>query len=471
MAQQSKMTSRPMTKALGTASILSMAIAGANMANAIQTDFGVDYRADAFYLDGDAYGDDGSGNGLANLLRLKADLKHEETGVSLHTSIQLAGDTWSGDSRTDGSSGFGYNNQGNETVTLDTGYVQIPIAGNLLRVGRQAANWNNCFLTCDDRRDRIGGVFPTKVGTFVALYDRRADNFSGDNFNSSDSGDATVLAYITRLGGFNVGLLYNHYYKNSGEDAVYPIQGGHVFSPYISGSLTEGLNLTIGANWLGGNEENDENTIFGDGTQYENLVYDGEFNAEGVDYGDAFSGYIRLDGDVGALNWGIQYVAAIDGGFIDPGFDTYFSTVNNNPSNTGNPTSLISLGRGYGMEDYDQHLLAAKLGFDITPKFNLTGAVGYMRIDNGQFDNDDSSMLYDLSANYKLNDAVTFIGTLGVVGNNEAFTAGTLSNPITGDFIANSHPAAAGNQFGVGTPTDFDDEDLMAAKVGMRVSF
>ena len=72
MAQQSKITSRPLTKALGTASILGLAIAGANFANAIQTDFGVEYRADAYYVDGDAYGTDSSANGLANLLRLKA---------------------------------------------------------------------------------------------------------------------------------------------------------------------------------------------------------------------------------------------------------------------------------------------------------------------------------------------------------------------------------------------------------------
>jgi hypothetical protein len=418
------------------------------MANAIQTDFGVTYQADAFYVDGEAYGDDGSGNGLANLLRLKADFKDENTGVSLHTSIQLAEDVLTGDSRADGSSGQGYNEQGNETVTLDTGYVQIPLNGNLLRVGRQAANWNNCFLVCDDRRDRISFLAPTSVGTWVALYDRRADNIAGNGIlDSSDSGDMFSGGLITRLGGQNVGLLYVHWFKNTGNDG-YALQGTHLFSPYISGNITEGMNYAVGMNWVGGNDNSDGDSFFGDGEQF-----------GGLEYGDAFSGYARLDGDVGAINWGIQYVGAIDGGLIDRGFDTYFSILNNNPSNTGSPTSLASMGRGYGLQEYDQHLLAAKLGFDLTPRLNITGAVGYLDIDNGQFDTDDSSVVYDVSASYQVNEAVTTVASFGVLGNNEAFLVAPFS------------PGNTGNQFGIGSPTDFADEDLMAANVGIRVKF
>src|SRR5690554_7213853 len=96
MAQQSKITSRPLTKALGTASILGLAIAGANFANAIQTDFGVEYQAHAFAIDSGAFADPAAqpllnplnpaagrqapasretDTGLANLLRLKANFK------------------------------------------------------------------------------------------------------------------------------------------------------------------------------------------------------------------------------------------------------------------------------------------------------------------------------------------------------------------------------------------------------------
>ncbi|MFC4260818.1 hypothetical protein ACFOZ5_17510 [Marinobacter lacisalsi] len=441
MAQQSKITSRPMTKALGTASILSMAIAGASVANAIQTDFGVTYQADAFYVDGDAYGNDGSGNGLANLLRLKADFKDENTGVSLHTSIQLAGDTWTGDTRDD--AGPGYSSQGNESVTLDTGYVQIPVGGNLIRAGRQAASWNNCLLVCDDRRDRISFLAPTSIGTWVALYDRRLDVLGTPNgvFDSNDSGDMFSGGLITRLGGMNVGLLYVHFFKNS-EDAIYPFQNVHIFSPYISGSITDGVNFATGMNYVWGNEDSDGDSPFGDGT------------VSGLDFGAGYSGYARLHGNAGMLDWGVQYVGAIDGGLVDPGFDTYSSLLNSNPASTQNPTSLASMGRGFGMEEYDEHLVIGKLGFNVTPKLKLTGAVGWFSADIGQMDVDDTSMIYDISANYQVNDAVSTVASLGIMTENEAGVSGGGNNMYT-----------------TGAATDFDDEDLMAANVGLRVKF
>lgn len=454
MAQKSKITSRPMTKALGTASILSMAIAGANMANAIQTDFGVTYQADAFYVDGDAYGDDGSGNGLANLLRLKADFKDENTGVSLHTSIQLAGSTFSGDDRgmtandINGQpvtfTGGSYNNNGNETVTLDTGYVQIPIAGNLLRVGRQAANWNNCLLVCDDRRDRVSFLAPTSIGTWIALYDRRADNISGNGvFESADSGDMFSGGLITRLGGMNVGLLYVHFFKNS-EAATYSFQNVNIFSPYISGSITEGLEFATGLNYVWGNDNGGGNSPFGDGT------------LAGLDVEDGWSGYARLTGDVGMLDWGVQYLGTFDGGLVDPGFDTYSSILNNNPASTQSPTSLVSMGRALGIQEYDEHLVIGQLGFNVTPKLKLTGAVGWFSADNGQLDVDDTSMIYDVSASYQINDAVSTVASLGVMTENEAM----LGISGNGNTLA-----------GVGTPSNFADEDLMAANVGLRVKF
>ncbi|MCK7545315.1 hypothetical protein MLC59_14195 [Marinobacter bryozoorum] len=442
MAQQSKITSRPLTKALGTASILGLAIAGANFANAIQTDFGVTYQADAFYIDGDAYGNDGSGNGLANLLRLKADFKDENTGVSLHTSIQLAGDTWSGDSRED--AGLGYNSDGNENVTLDLGYVQIPIGGNLLRVGRQASNWNNCFLSCDDRRDRVTFLAPTSIGTFIALYDRRNDDIGGNTvFDSADSGDAFSGIWVTKLGEMNLGILYYHYFKNT-EGPGFGFQNTHIFSPYLTGALTDNVNFATGFNWMGGNDNSDGNSFFGDGT-----------NAFGLESDDGWSGYVRLDGDVGAMNWGLQYVGVIDGGIIANGYDTYSSILNNSPDSTQNPTSLVSMGRALGTQDYDEHLVIGKLGFNVTPKLTVTGAVGWFSADNGQQDLDDTSMIYDLSAAYQINDAVTTVASLGYMTENEGMLSFGNGNNVSG----------------VGTPADFANEDLMAANVGIRVQF
>jgi hypothetical protein len=198
MAQQSKITSRPLTKALGTASILSMAIAGANVANAIQTDFGVTYKAEGFAVSSDAFEDAGAAsstdNGFANRLRVKADFKDEATGISVHTSTELAADRWSGDGKSlpsNMASGQSYSGNANEDVSLDLGYVQVPFSnGTIVRVGRQAANWSNCFLTCDDRRDRVLTLTPTSLGTVIALYDRRSDTAQ---FANRDNGDQVAL--------------------------------------------------------------------------------------------------------------------------------------------------------------------------------------------------------------------------------------------------------------------------------------
>lgn len=161
---------------------------------------------------------------------------------------------------------------------------------------------------------------------------------------------------------------------------------------------------------------------------------------------------------MGAFNWGLQYVGAFDGGLVDPGFDTYSSILNNNPASTQNPTSLVSMGRALGVQDYDEHLVIGKLGFNVNPNLKITGAVGWFSadIDNGPFDDDDTSMIYDLRADYKINDAVSTMASIGVMTENSAMF-GLSGN---GNTLA-----------GVGTPGEFADEDLMAANLGIRVKF
>ena len=55
---------------------------GAQPAAAIQTDFGVDYRATTFYVDSNAFDNDTAGftdsdQGFAQYLRVEADFKHK----------------------------------------------------------------------------------------------------------------------------------------------------------------------------------------------------------------------------------------------------------------------------------------------------------------------------------------------------------------------------------------------------------
>lgn len=438
MAQQSKtaLISRPLTKALGTASILSLAIAGANVANAIQTDIGVDYRAQFFAVDSEAFGGNSdTDTGFANLLRLRADFRHEASGVSLHTVTQLAGDRWSGDKRGDqgaGSSGHGsYSSDGNENVTLDQAYVRIPYGnGGVVNVGRQATSWNNCFLVCDDRRDRINTLFPTAIGTVILGYDRRADTVS---FNNPDNGDMINAGLVTRLGGFNVGLLYVHWLENTDEPGGYALQGTHLFSPYIQGQVADNLNLTFGFNWVG------QSAVEIPG-------------AEGMIFADnAWSQYLRLGTSLDVVDLNFQAVLTQDGGLVSPGFDTYSSLINNNPESTASPTSLVRMGGALGLEDHEEMLFIAQAGFKVSPALTLKAAVGYYDIDNGTVSDD--SMVYDLQAHYRINEAVSTALTWGMITKNDAGT--TAGNSLV--------PGAGG--------ANYADDDLMAAAVTLNVKF
>jgi hypothetical protein len=436
MAQQSKITSRPLTKALGTASILSMAIAGANVANAIQTDFGVTYKAEGFAVSSDAFEDAGNAsstdNGFANRLRVQADFKDEATGISVHTSTELAADRWSGDGKSlpgGSASDQSYSGNANEDVSLDLGYVQIPFSnGTIVRVGRQAANWSNCFLTCDDRRDRVLTLTPTSLGTVIALYDRRSDTAE---FANRDNGDQVALGLVTKVADFTTGLLYVHWLENTGTAGGYPLQGTHLFSPYISGMVGDAVKLDIGVNYFDGNAVD-----FGNGQVYADA---------------SFGTYVRGGLDLGAVNLQVQWAGTKDGGFVVPGFDTFSSLINNNPDSDQNPTSLYRMGGQSGLEDHEENLFIAKAGFNVTPQLMIHGSVGTLMIDDGT--NDDDSMIYDLGASYQLNEAVTTSATWGLVTKNDV--ASTTGNALV--------PPSGG--------VSFADDDLMAAKVSLNVAF
>ncbi|HEX5676969.1 MAG TPA: hypothetical protein VFX91_03255, partial [Alcanivorax sp.] len=172
-----------LTKAIGLASVFGAATALSPAAQALKTDFGVEYRATGFYAQSDAFEtntpftSDGD-NGFAHLIRVKSDFLDEDTGISLHTSVELAGDRWVGDNRGYtgvGGQAFNTANKG-DNVRLDLGYVQMPFGHTVVRVGRQATSYNNCFLVCDDRRDRVLVIQPlSKKLQVLAIYDRRQD--------------------------------------------------------------------------------------------------------------------------------------------------------------------------------------------------------------------------------------------------------------------------------------------------------
>jgi hypothetical protein len=448
-----KWTQSKLTKAIGLASVVGAASALSPAAQALKTDFGVEYRATGFYAQSGAFdvaGDprNDNDNGFAHLIRVKSDFLDEDTGISLHTSVELAGDRWVGDQRGytgAGANAFNANNKG-DNVRLDLGYVQIPFGHTVVRVGRQATSYSNCFLVCDDRRDRVLLIQPfSKTFQVLAIYDRRRDL---DTFENTDNGDQFVFGFVSKPMGLDISALYIKYLKNYEGDITqatntsgpYAVSGADLFSGYISGNIGEVAKATVGANYF----TNGKVTT---------PANNGQFVTE-----DALSQYIRLEGSVGVMDWGVQYVGAQDGGYISPGFDTYSSLIQNNPESTANPTSLYTMAQSYGVEGYDESVLAGKLTWNVTPKLAITGAVGQLSIDNpgtpaSGDEVDDSSTFYDLQLSYQVNKTLRTWVTYGILEENEA---GALS----GNTLLGALPSA-----------DFSQDDVQAASVNLAVSF
>jgi hypothetical protein len=164
-----------------------------------------------------------------------------------------------------------------------------------------------------------------------------------------------------------------------------------------------------------------------------------------------------LGADVGMFELKAQYVGTWDGGLISSGFDTYSSMINSSPESTANPTSLYRMGGGLGRQGFDESLYIGSVAMNVTEKFALRGAVGFLDVEApvaaGGTDSD-TSTVYDLQASYQLNEAVRTWATLGMLKENDV-------------------GALAGNGLVGGTPNSgsFADDRVIAGSVNLGVAF
>src|SRR5699024_8834642 len=305
-----------------------LSMMGTSMAHSA-TDFDVDVNA--FYRVS-AYGvqnkniDDTQGNvsntdtGISHVLRVGLNLKDKETGIALYSSAELAGDRWQGNRRDYGTQVAQFNDTvRSENVRLDYAYLSLPIAEHgKLNIGRQTTSYNNCFLVCEGRRDRVSflyPVMPTLMG--VVNYDRNSDT---ESFNRLDNGDLIFFGVIGKVNQLDVGFLNFHWMHNYKGDMgsqdgteLHSLSGVHMISTYVGGNVTEDVKVTLGGNYL----NNGRVKVAG---------------ADGMIFNKrSISGYLRAEADLGQFGVGLQYVAAIDGGLISPGFNTYSSLINSSP--------------------------------------------------------------------------------------------------------------------------------------------
>ncbi|MFT0139207.1 hypothetical protein ACEK07_30380 [Alcanivoracaceae bacterium MT1] len=437
---------------LGAGLILGLTTLGSSPVQALKTDFGMEYRATAFALQSSAFenagGESDTDNGLGHLVRVKANFLDEDTGISVRTSIELAGDRWVGDDHDTGSNAPSFNTTSRgDNVRLDLGYVQIPLSKVILHVGRVASSFNHCFISCDDRHDTllVFGQLGRNTTLFAEYY--RVNDTSP--FQSKDNGGEVDVGVISKFNGIKTGLLYgvweNSYDSGYGTPDAngYDMSGVNLLTGYVSGDIGH-FTATAGFNWFGGG-----NVKYRDG--------DGKTTGQ-VFSSDSPAAYLRLVRDSAPWQFGLQVVGVWDGGYVSPGFDTWSSMLNSNPTATNNPTSLYAIGQGFGLKGFDQNLIATKIGFDVTPKLNITGAVGRLHIDNhGKLSytakEQESSMVYDLRFTYKVRKGVKLWWNLGYLEKNRA-AEGLHGNGLSG----------------VGSVATFD-EDAKATSLNLTVDF
>lgn len=365
--------------------------------SAVAVDFNGEFEANAVNLDNDAPGQE-DGRGILQLLRLGANIKLDD-GVQIVTRMNLSNREWSGDrfgtdwSGTDDDSSIdgAYSPDAADNVTLDLGYLQLPLGPGILRIGRQESNWGNCFVSCDDRRDRIQYV--TRLGgTNIGLgYDKRVEGEFGPGPDADDDQTGYYGFAVGQLGPVVAGLLIYHVrYDDNFTDPITgsPIMGDGtvtLVSPYFQTKVA-GIDLS--------------------GTfAYQNM------DPGQVSLDDRLGAYLRAGYDFGVAKVEGQLVWT-DGYAPNQGFDSFSSMINNSPENKNSALSVKNIGA-------DTIGFAARVYGNVTEQLKLVAAAGVYddgdAVERGYRGRDEKLTFFDLQAHYQVTPSTLIWATAGRV--------------------------------------------------------
>lgn len=371
--------------------------------SAVAVDFNGEFEANAVNLDNDAPGQE-DGRGILQLLRLGANIKLDD-GVQIVTRMNLSNREWSGDrSNIDIDIGGvdvaysidgAYSPDAADNVTLDLGYLQLPLGPGILRIGRQESNWGNCFVSCDDRRDRIQYV--TRLGgTNIGLgYDKRVEGQFGPGPNTDDDRTGYYGFAVGQLGPVVAGLLIYHLRYDDNFPA--PMGDGTVtlVSPYFQTKVA-GIDLS------------------------------GTFAYQNMDPGqgsmdDRLGAYLRAGYDFGVAKVEGQLVWT-DGYAPNQGFDSFSSMINNSPENKNSALSVANIGR-------DTIGFAARVYGNVTEQLKLVAAAGVYddgdAVERGYAGRDEKLTFFDLQAHYQVTPSTLIWATAGRVNVDPALGSDT----------------------------------------------
>lgn len=353
--------------------------------SAVAVDFNGEFEANAVNLDNDAPGQE-DGRGILQLLRLGANIKLDD-GVQIVTRMNLSNRQWRGD-RPQPAIGGAYSPDTADNVTLDLGYLQLPLGPGILRIGRQESNWGNCFVSCDDRRDRIQYV--TRLGgTNIGLgYDKRFEGERGPGPNTDDDLTGYYGFAVGQLGPVVAGLLIYHLRYDDNFAALPPMRDGTVtlVSPYFQTKVA-GIDLS------------------------------GTFAYQNMDPGqgsmdDRLGAYLRAGYDFGVAKVEGQLVWT-DGYAPNQGFDSFSSMINNSPENKNSALSVANIGR-------DTIGFAARVYGNVTEQLKLVAAAGVYddgdAVIRGYTGRRDYKLtFFDLQAHYQVTPSTLIWATAGRV--------------------------------------------------------
>lgn len=362
--------------------------------SAVAVDFNGEFEANAVNLDNDAPGQE-DGRGILQLLRLGANIKLDD-GVQIVTRMNLSNREWSGD-RPDIDGDFAYNGyyayspDAADNVTLDLGYLQLPLGPGILRIGRQESNWGNCFVSCDDRRDRIQYV--TRLGgTNIGLgYDKRVEGDFGPGITADDDQTGYYGFAVGQLGPVVAGLL------------IYHVRYDDNFTDPITGSpiMRDGTVTLVSPYFQ---------------TKVAGIDLSGTFAYQNMDPGqgsmdDRLGAYLRAGYDFGVAKVEGQLVWT-DGYAPNQGFDSFSSMINNSPENKNSALSVARIGR-------DTIGFAARVYGNVTEQLKLVAAAGVYddgdAAKRGYEGRDDKLTFFDLQAHYQVTPSTLIWATAGRV--------------------------------------------------------
>lgn len=365
--------------------------------SAVAVDFNGEFEANAVNLDYDEPGQEDR-RGILQLLRLGANIKLDD-GVQIVTRMNLSNRQWLGD-QPQPDIDYAYSPDAADNVTLDLGYLQLPLGPGILRIGRQESNWGNCFVSCDDRRDRIQYV--TRLGgTNIGLgYDKRDEGAFGPGPTADDDRTGYYGFAVGQLGPVVAGLL------------IYHVRYDDNFVDPITGRIMADGTVTLVSPYFQ--------------TKVAGIDLSGTFAYQNMDPGqgsldDHLGAYLRAGYDFGVAKVEGQLVWT-DGYAPNQGFDSFSSMINNSPENKNSALSVANIGR-------DTIGFAARVYGNVTEQLKLVAAAGVY--DDGDADKrgywgrDEKLTFFDLQAHYQVTPSTLIWATAGRVNVDPALGSDT----------------------------------------------